>query len=118
NSGPALLAAREGEVLKDPSRAELLQAIRAVIAGQKYFSKPVSARLVSGYLRRNDPPHRFPAITEREREVLMRIAIGESSKRVAAALHLSVKTVENHRANLMRKLELRNTAAVTLFAVR
>src|SRR6266480_3274104 len=115
----ALGAGADGYVLKDASRAELLQAIRSVIAGQKYFSKPVSARLVSGYLRRNDPAAEPSArITDREREVLMRIALGESNKRVAVALHLSVKTVEKHRANLMRKLELHNTAAVTLFAVR
>ena len=79
----------------------------------------MSARLVSGYLRRNDPASDpCPRITEREREVLTRIALGESNKRVAVALRLSVKTVEKHRANLMRKLELHNTAAVTLFAVR
>ncbi len=57
-------------------------------------------------------------LKDASREVLMRIALGESNKRVAVALHLSVKTVEKHRANLMRKLELHNTAAVTLFAVR
>ncbi len=117
--GAALSAGADGYVLKDASRAELLQAIRAVIAGQKYFSEPVSARLVSGYLRRHDPSaDTSPRITEREREVLTRIALGDSNKRVAMALRLSVKTVEKHRANLMRKLELHNTAAVTLFAVR
>jgi two-component system response regulator NreC len=117
--GAALGAGADGYVLKDASRAELLQAIRSVISGQKYFSEPVSARLVSGYLRRNDPAtEACPRITEREREVLTRIALGESNKRVAMALRLSVKTVEKHRANLMRKLELHNTAAVTLFAVR
>jgi two-component system response regulator NreC len=117
--GAALSAGADGYVLKDASRAELLQAIRSVISGQKYFSEPVSARLVSGYLRRNDPAaDPCPRITEREREVLTRIALGESNKRVAIALRLSVKTVEKHRANLMRKLELHNTAAVTLFAVR
>jgi len=117
--GAALSAGADGYVLKDASRAELLQAIRAVVSGQKYFSEPVSARLVSGYLRRNDPASdSCPRITEREREVLTRIALGESNKRVAIGLRLSVKTVEKHRANLMRKLELHNTAAVTLFAVR
>jgi len=117
--GAALSAGADGYVLKDASRAELLQAIRSVVAGQKYFSEPVSARLVSGYLRRNDPTtESCPRITEREREVLTRIALGDSNKRVALALRLSVKTVEKHRANLMRKLELHNTAAVTLFAVR
>jgi DNA-binding NarL/FixJ family response regulator len=75
--GAALGAGADGYVLKDASRAELLQAIRSVIAGQKYFSEPVSARLVSGYLRRNDPAtDACPRITEREREVLTRIALG------------------------------------------
>jgi DNA-binding NarL/FixJ family response regulator len=119
----ALGAGADGYVLKDAGRAELLLAIRSVIAGQKYFSEPVSARLVSGYLRRNEPnlaagAGAHPRITEREREVLMHVALGESNKRVALALRLSVKTVEKHRANLMRKLELHNTASVTLFAVR
>jgi len=105
----ALGAGADGYVLKDAGRAELLQAIRSVIAGQKYFSEPVSARLVSGYLRRNEPTLGaaagvFPRITEREREVLTHVALGESNKRVALALRLSVKTVEKHRANLMRKL--------------
>src|SRR6266513_4018117 len=117
--GAALSAGADGYVLKDACRAELLQAIRSVIAGQQYVSKPVSARLVSGYLRRNDPASDpCPRITEREREVRTRVALGESNKRVAVAMRVSVKTVEKHRANLMRKLELHNTAAVTLFAVR
>jgi two-component system response regulator NreC len=115
----ALNAGADGYVLKDTGRTELLQAIRSVIAGQKYFSEPVSARLVFGYLRRSEPtPGPWPQITEREREVLTHVALGESNKRVALALRLSVKTVEKHRANVMRKLELHNTASVTLFAVR
>jgi two-component system, NarL family, response regulator NreC len=115
----ALSAGADGYVLKDAGRTELLQAIRSVIAGQKYFSEPVSARLVLGYLRRSEPtPGPWPQITEREREVLTHVALGESNKRMALALRLSVKTVEKHRANVMRKLELHNTASVTLFAVR
>jgi DNA-binding NarL/FixJ family response regulator len=115
----ALNAGADGYVLKDASRAELMHAVRAVIAGQKYFSEPVSARLVTSYLRRNEPATAgSPRITERERQVLTRVALGETNKRVALALRLSIKTIEKHRANLMRKLDLHNTAAVTLFAVR
>ena len=58
------------------------------------------------------------SITGREREVLTRIALGESNKVIARALDLSVKTIEKHRSNLMRKLHLHNTAAITLYAVR
>jgi two-component system, NarL family, response regulator NreC len=114
----ALNAGADGYVLKDASRAELMLAIRSAVNGHKYFSEPVSARLVSGYLQRSGGSEAYPRITDREREVLTRIALGESNKRVASALRLSIKTVEKHRANLMRKLELHNTAAVTLFAVR
>ena len=115
----ALNAGADGYMLKSANRTELMSAIRSVIAGQKYFCEPVSTRLVSGYLRRLGPaadPGR--GITAREREVLTRIALGESNKLVARALRLSVKTVEKHRANMMRKLDLRNIAAVTLFAAR
>lgn len=115
----AFSAGVDGYLLKDATRAELLQAIRAVMAGRKYFSAPVSARLLSGYLR----PAAVPAapqagITTREREVLTRIALGDSNKRAAQAMRLSIKTVEKHRANLMRKLEVHNTAGMTLFAIR
>ena len=117
--GAAWSAGADGYVLKDASRAELLQAIRSIIAGQKYFSEPVSARLMSGSLRRNDPATlATPRITEREREVLTRIALGESNRRIAVALRLTVKTVAKHRANLLRKVELHNTAAVALSALR
>jgi DNA-binding NarL/FixJ family response regulator len=63
-------------------------------------------------------PAPLALLTERESEVLTRIARGESNKRMARALVLSVKTVEKHRSNLMRKLMLHNTAEVTLFAIR
>ena len=115
----ALSAGADGYVLKDAGRAELMRAIRSVIAGQKYFSEPVSRRLLSGYLHGKKPTaDACRRITAREREVLTRVAVGESNKRIAAALRLSVKTVEKHRANMMRKCDLHNIAAVTLFALR
>ena len=117
--GAALSAGADGYVLKDASRAELLQAIRCIIAGQKYFSEPVSVRLMSGYVRRHDPASRAsPRITQPEREVLTRIALGESNRRIAAALRVPVNTVAMHRANLLRNAELHNSAAVALFALR
>jgi DNA-binding NarL/FixJ family response regulator len=114
----ALSAGADGYLLKEASLAELLQAIRAVTAGQRYFSSPVSARLLSTYLAEGAAPARPLPITAREREVLIRIALGGSNKGTALAMHLSVKTVEKHRANLMRKLEVHNAAGMTLFALR
>jgi len=101
----ALAAGADGYVLKDASRAELLHAVRTVIAGQKYFSQPVSARLVSGYLHRDDPRSNgsWPKVTDREREVLTRVALGESNKRICSVPAFEHQDRREHRANLMRK---------------
>jgi DNA-binding NarL/FixJ family response regulator len=117
----ALNAGAHGYVLKDASRAELLLAIRAVLGGQTYLCASVTAKVVTGYLRPKADGLALSAVelvTEREREVLTRVALGRSNKLIARELAVSVKTVEKHRANLMRKLTLHNTAAVTRFAIR
>jgi DNA-binding NarL/FixJ family response regulator len=117
----ALNAGADGYVLKDANRAELMLAIRTVAAGQQFLCKAIASKILSGYLSggesRRHPPN-SQSITGREREVLTRIALGESNKVIARALTLSVKTVEKHRSNLMRKLHLHNAAAITMFAVR
>jgi DNA-binding NarL/FixJ family response regulator len=117
----ALNAGADGYVLKDASRAELLQAVRAILSGQTFLCAAVTAKVVSGYLRPKAEDPSLPSaehVTEREREVLTQVALGSSNKLIARALGVSVKTVEKHRANLMRKLTLHNTAAVTRFAIR
>ena len=117
----ALNAGADGYVLKDASRADLLQAIRAVLGGQTYLCSSVTAKVVSGYLRPKAGDAEVVTVehvTGREREVLTRVALGRSNKLIARALGVSIKTVEKHRANLMRKLTLHNTAAVTRFAIR
>jgi DNA-binding NarL/FixJ family response regulator len=117
----ALNAGAHGYVLKDASRAELLQAIRTVLGGRTYLCASVTAKVVTGYLRptaESPSPSEVELVTERERQVLTRVALGRSNKLIARELQVSVKTVEKHRANLMRKLTLHNTAAVTRFAIR
>jgi two-component system, NarL family, response regulator NreC len=117
----ALNAGIHGYVLKDSSRVDLLRAIRAVVGGRQYLCPAVAAKVVSGFVTGFGPkqPARSEVLmTGREREVLTRIALGQSNKQIARDLGLSVKTVEKHRANLMRKLTLHNAAAVTLFALR
>jgi DNA-binding NarL/FixJ family response regulator len=115
----ALEMGADGYILKDASRSELLEGIRAVLDGRQYFSAAVTHHVVSGYLgRREAKPRQEVPVTAREKEVLKLIALAYSTKRIALRLKLSVKTVEKHRSNLMRKLELQNTAAVTLYAVR
>lgn len=114
----ALEVGADGYILKDASRADLLRAIRAIFDGKHYFSSAVTERVVAGFLGKRNRDHGDVLISERERQVMTLVAMAYSTKRIATHLSLSIKTVEKHRANLMRKLDLRNTAAVTLYAVR
>jgi DNA-binding NarL/FixJ family response regulator len=117
----ALNAGADGYILKDANSAELMLAIRSVTAGQQFLSKAIASKILSGYLsgdQRPSCPEVAKSITEREREVLTRIALGNSNKLIARDLGVSPKTVEKHRSNLMRKLQLHNAAAITMFAIR
>jgi DNA-binding NarL/FixJ family response regulator len=121
----ALNAGANGYVLKDANSAELMLAIRTVSLGQQFLCKAIASKILSGYLSGYAPGDQRPAvpavtqsITEREREVLTRIALGNSNKVIARELGVSPKTVEKHRSNLMRKLQLHNAAAITMFAIR
>jgi len=114
----ALSTGAEGYVLKDATRVELIQGIRTVLGGQRYLCPRSSARVVRSYLGERQPvAPAVSVVTGREREILAMIAYGMSNKRIALELRRSVKTVEKHRANLMRKLRLHNVAEVTRFAV-
>ena len=104
----ALNAGADGYVLKDASSAELNLAIRTVSAGQQFLCKAIASKILMGYLSGDQRPACAPvtqAITGREREVLTRIALGNSNKLIARELGVSPKTVEKHRSNLMRKLQ-------------
>ncbi len=117
----ALGAGADGYLLKDASRAELLLAIRTVSSGQRFLCKAVASMVLSGFLTGDkQSPCAVVAnsITAREREVLVRIAQGQSNKAIARDLGLSPKTVEKHRSNVMRKLQLHNAAAITMYAIR
>jgi DNA-binding NarL/FixJ family response regulator len=117
----ALCAGADGYVLKDASSAELMLAIRTVSIGQRFLCKAIASKILSGFLvgDKKPPSSTFESpITVREREVLIRIAQGCSNKMMACELGLSPKTVATHRVNLMRKLQLRNIAAVTLYAIK
>jgi DNA-binding NarL/FixJ family response regulator len=117
----ALGAGADGYVLKDASRAELLLAIRTVSSGQRFLCKAVASKVLSGFLtgdKQSPSATLANSITVREREVLVRIAQGHPNKAIARDLGLSPKTVEKHRSNLMRKLQLHNAAAITMFAIR
>lgn len=115
----ALSAGADGYVLKDATRVELIHALRAVLAGQRHLCPRSSAYVMRTYLGEQPATRNFVAgVTGREREILGMIASGRSNKQIAQTLKRSVKTVEKHRSNLMRKLGLHNVADVTRFALQ
>jgi DNA-binding NarL/FixJ family response regulator len=117
----ALSAGARGYLLKEATDDDLLPAVRAVAAGRSFFSPAVSAMLLEDYMRhlqQRGLEDSYHLLTDREREVLQLLAEGRTNKEVAAALDVSVSTVETHRSNLMQKLNLHNTAEIVLYAVR
>lgn len=109
----AVRAGASGYVLKDSPGAEIIRAIGAVLDGKTYFSEGLSARLIHASAMR-DPIER---LTPRERDILDQLAEGLSSKQIAQRTGLSVRTVETHRLNLKRKLEIEGQAELIKFAV-
>lgn len=116
-------AGAHGYLRKDSTPAEIRQAVRAVQAGDSYFS-PVVARHLTAALRGGaDAADSSGAtstpsdLTAREREVLVRVARGRTNKETAAELGISVRTVETHRDNLMKKLKIHTVAGLTKFAL-
>jgi DNA-binding NarL/FixJ family response regulator len=111
-----LRAGVSGYVLKQSASAELLDAIRAAAAGQQYLDSTLGAGRPFPFRDAGQPEAR-PAITDREAEVLRRIAQGYSNKEIAAELDISVKTVEVHKANAARKLGLRGRIDIVRYAL-
>ena len=116
----ALQAGADGYVLKDATRDELIMAIKAVFEGRPYLSPGISQKVIDGYLsgkKYDGVETSWDALSQRERQILKLIAEGYKNKEIAAYLGISLKTVQKHRANLMKKLNLHNAAALTSFAL-
>jgi len=116
----ALRAGAAGYVLKDADAGELERAIRAVARGERYLTPSVSHHVVDRFMGagRGGQAAGSEALSPRQREVLQLIAEGRSTREIAGRLHLSVKTVETHRAQLMQRLEIFNVAGLTRHALR
>jgi len=112
----ALQAGAAGYVLKTQAAADIVQAIHATVHGAFYLSPQVATAVVRAYLTGSTLPP--DPLTSREREIVQRIAEGQTTKEIAAHLGLSVKTVESHRINLMRKLDIHETATLVRYAIR
>jgi len=115
----ALKAGVAGYLLKGAAVAELPLAIAAVMRGETYLTPRISREVVEGYLREgSSEAEPLEALTDRQREILQLIAEGKSTKEIAQALDLSVKTVETHRMRIMERLGIRDVAGLVRFAIR
>lgn len=115
-----LAAGARGFLLKSDAGRDLMAAVEALQQRRTFFTQKVAQMMLDGYLR---PPEEMDVLgqtvlTPREREVIQLVAEGRTTKEIATALSLSVKTAETHRTNLMRKLNLHSVADLTLYAVR
>lgn len=115
-----LKSGASGYLLKDCAFEELARAIRAVMDGKTYLSPTISSVVVEDYLHRLSKTDFSNAdvLTNREREVLQLLAEGKSTKQIALKLHISVKTVETHRRQIMEKLDIHSVAELTKYAIR
>jgi two-component system response regulator NreC len=116
----SLRAGADGYMLKDATHDELRVAIRSVLNGKSYLSPDISAKVINGYLGTSHASAGsllWDTLTHREREVLKLVAEGHPNKFIAEYFCLSVKTVEKHRSNLMKKLDLHNAAMLTAYAI-
>jgi DNA-binding NarL/FixJ family response regulator len=113
-------AGAKGYLLKDSAFKELAKAIKVVVSNQTYLSGEIADILVQDYLSVATPDEfsAFHLLSPREREVLQLLAEGKSSNQIAENLHISVKTVETHRAQLMAKLKIKSIAELTKYAIR
>jgi two-component system response regulator NreC len=114
-----LRAGASGYVVKQAAVSELVQAIRSVYQGNSFLSPSISRQAIEAYGRRAKAMEdKYDRLTDREREVLQLIAEGHTNHEIAQLLHVTVKTVEAHRAHLTEKLNLRSTAELTKYALR
>lgn len=117
----AVSAGVRGYLLKDSAEPDLVRAVKAVASGGTFFSPAIADMLFDDYLLRlqgREVRDSYDLLTDREKEVLQLLAQGRTNKEVATALSLGLSTVETHRLNLMKKLDLHNTAELVLYAVR
>lgn len=117
----ALRAGASGYILKDSASEEVLGAIRSVSRGDSYLSPSISRVLIDDYLRLCTPGggtrSLYDKLTVREREIFQLLAEGNKNQQIADRLHVSVKTVETHRAHIMEKLNLGNIAELVKYAI-
>jgi DNA-binding NarL/FixJ family response regulator len=126
HSGPehifrALKAGARGYLMKESAGKELVQAVRAVTAGNRYLSRKIDDILIDDYIRNREPKdlkEPLERLSSREKEILQLVVEGKSSRKIAETLYLSPKTVETYRSRLMDKLGIRDIPGLVKFAIQ
>jgi len=116
----AFEAGADGYCLKQATRDEFINAVRKVLDGMTYISPEISDKVMKGYLQGKKAlksETRWDTLTQREREILKLISEGYKNQEIADYLHISPKTVDKHRSNLMKKLDRHNIAELTTYAI-
>lgn len=115
----SLRAGAAGYLLKDANPDEYKRAIEAVMGGGSYLSPDVARRVIEGFVEQAEGEQSpLDQLTGRQKEILQLIAEGKSNRVIAGILHLSIKTVETHRTQLMKQLDIHEIAGLTRFAIR
>ena len=116
----ALKSGASGYILKDTGPEELVDAIRAVVKGERYLSKQLSERIINAYVSKVDEAEVDPydTLTNREKEILHLIAEGFTNQEIAERLYISPRTAELHRSNVLNKLSLKNQVDLVRFAIK
>jgi DNA-binding NarL/FixJ family response regulator len=117
----ALKSGVKGYLLKDSAESDLIAAVRHVMTGKPFFSPAISNMLVQDYIReirQRGAEDSYELLTARERELLQLMAEGRTAKEIAADLNLSAHTIDTHRANIMRKLNVNSISELILYAMR
>lgn len=115
-----LKAGASGYILKDCLFDELMEAIKTVLGGGIYLSPKITGVVIDDYVQRLSQQGQpdGPTLSDREREVLQLLAEGKSTKQIALQIHVSAKTIESNRRNIMDKLKINSVAELTKYAVR
>ena len=117
-----LRAGASGYLIKRSAPNELISAIQSVYRGESFLSPAISKKVIDGFVQRGVQTavedEDYQKLTAREREVLQLIAEGHANRDIARLLHISIKTVESHKAHIMEKLDIRNIAELTQYAIR
>lgn len=116
----SLQAGADGYILKEANHSEFLLAIKNVLMGKHYLSPEISGKVIEGYLKgkqEHTPVTVWETLTSREREILKLVGEGHKNREIADDLFISLKTVEKHRENLMKKLDLHTASALTAYAI-